>query len=52
MVITYRSEKSMTLVDRLSRLPNKRVKETIDPDIKVNFVQFSTEKLARLQALT
>ena len=35
----------MLLADGLSRLPNKKNKEVIDLDLKVNFVHFSTEKL-------
>lgn len=44
MVIKYRPSKEMLLTDGLSRLPNKKNKEVIDLNIKVNFVQFSTEK--------
>ena len=34
------------------RLPNKRVKDTIDLGIKINFVQFSAQKLAEIQQAT
>lgn len=34
----------MALSDELSRFPNKRNTETVDLDIKVDFVQFSKDK--------
>ena len=49
MVIKYRPGKEMLLTDGLSRLPNrKNNKEVIDFDVKVDFVQFSTEKLTQV----
>ena len=48
MVIKYRPGKEMLLVDGLSRLTNRKNKEVIDLDIKVDFVQFSTEKLTQI----
>lgn len=42
----------MLLADGLSRLPNERKKEVIDLDIKVDFVQFSTEKLTLIRQAT
>lgn len=44
MNITYHIGKEMILADGLSRFPNKR-KNAIDLDIKIDFVQYSTEKL-------
>ena len=52
MVIKYQRGKEMLLVDGLSRLPNKKNKEVIDLDLKVNFMQFSTEKLAQIRQET
>lgn len=49
MIIAYRPGKEMSLADVFSRLPNKRLKEAIDLDIKVYFVQFSAQKLAQIQ---
>ena len=51
MVIKYRPGKEMLLADGLSRFPNKKKtkqnKEVIDLDVKVDFVQFSAEKLTQ-----
>lgn len=52
MVIKYRPGKEMLLADGLSRLPNKKNKEVIDLNIKVDFVQFSTEKLTQIRQAT
>lgn len=38
----------MLLADGLSRLPNKKNKEVIDLNIKVDFVQFSSKKLTQI----
>ena len=52
MVIKYRPGSEMLLADGLSRLPRKKNKEVIDLDIKVDFVQFSTEKLTQIRQAT
>ena len=52
MVIKYRPGSEMLLADGLSRLPSKKNKEVIDLDIKVDFVQFSTEKLTQIRQAT
>ncbi len=52
MVIIYRPAKDITLADGLSRLLDKRVEEAIDLNIKVDFVQFSTEKLTQILQAT
>ena len=52
MTITYRPGKEMLLADGLSRLPYKKNKVEIDLDIKVDFVQFSTEKLTQIRQAT
>ena len=62
MVIKYRPGKEMLLADGLSRLPNnnkkqkknkkQKNKEVIDLDVKVDFVQFSTEKLTQIRQAT
>lgn len=49
ITIVYHSDKEMTLVDGFSRLPSKRVRESIDLDNKVDFLQFSAQKLAQIQ---
>ena len=49
MVIKFQPGKEMLQVDGLSRLPkNKKSKEVIDLDVKVDFVQFSIEKLTQI----
>ena len=50
MVIKYRPGKEMP--DGLSRLPNRKNKKVIDLDVKVDFVQFSTEKLTQIRQAT
>ena len=52
MVIKYQPGQEMLLADELSRLPNKKKQEVIDLDIKVDFVQFSTEKLTQIHQAT
>ena len=52
MVIKYRLDNEMLLADGLSRLPSKKDKEVIDLDIKVDLVQFSTEKLTQIRQAT
>ena len=52
MVIKYRPGKEMLLADGLSRLPNRKNKEVIDLDVKVDFVRFSTEKLNQTRQAT
>ena len=47
MVIKYWPGNEILLADGLSRLPSKKNKEVIDLDIKVDLVQFSTEKLTQ-----
>ena len=41
--IIYCPGKEMTLADRFSRLPNKKTKEEINLNVRVDFVQFSTD---------
>ena len=47
MTIVYRPSKEISLANNFSRLPNKKAKEAIDLDIKVDFIQF-VQKLAQL----
>ena len=42
----------MTLADGFSRLPNKKTKEEINLNVRVDFVQFSTEKLTQIHQAT
>ena len=41
--IIYRPGKEMTLADGFSRLPNKKTKEEINLNVRVDFVLFSTK---------
>ena len=50
--ITYKPGKEMTLPDSLSHLPKHTTDDTIDLNIKVCFVQFSSNKLAELRGST
>ena len=50
--IIYHPGKEMTLTDGFSRLPNKKTKEEINPNERVDFVQFSTEKLTQIHQAT
>ena len=50
--IIYRPGKEMTLADGFSRLPNKKTKEEINLNVRVDFVQFSTEKLTQIHQAT
>ena len=50
--IIYRPGKEMTLADRFSLLPNKKTKEEINLKVRVDFVQFSTEKLTQIHQAT
>ena len=50
--IIYRLGKEMTLADRFSRLSNKKTKEEINLNVRVDFVQFSTEKLTQIHQAT
>ena len=50
--ITYKPGKEMTLPDSLSRLPKHTTDATIDLNMKVCFVQFSSNKLAELRGST
>ena len=53
MVIKYRPSKEMLQADGLSILPNNnKNKDVIDLDVKVDFVQFSTEKLTQIRQAT
>ena len=52
MTIVYRTGKEMTLADGFSNLPNKKTREEINLDIKVDFVQFSMEKLTQIHQAT
>ena len=51
MTIKYRPGRDMLVADAMSRLPSNR-HEPIDLDIKVTFVQFSSDKLSQLQQET
>ena len=42
----------MTLADGFSRLPNRKTKEEINLNVRVDFVQFSTEKLTQIHQAT
>ena len=42
----------MTLADGFSRLPNRKTKEEIKLNVRVDFVQFSTEKLTQIHQAT
>ena len=50
--IRYRPGREMVLADCLSRQPNKSKCDTIDLDVKVCHIQFSSEKLSQLRAET
>ena len=50
MTIVYCLDKEMTLAGEFSRLPNKKTREEINLDIRVDFVQFSMEKLTKIHA--
>ena len=50
--IIYRPGKERTLVDGFSRLRNKKTKEEINLNVRVDFVQFSTEKLTQIHQAT
>jgi transposase InsO family protein len=52
VTIIYRPGKQMTLPDSLSRLPNQQNDHQIDLDVRVDFVQFSTNKLDELRRET
>lgn len=54
IVISFHPRKEMRLVDGLSRPPppKKREKEIIDFDIKIDFVQFSSETLTQIYQAT
>ena len=47
--IMYRPGKEMILADSLSRLPNKNNDYQIDLDLRVQFIQFSDDKLSNLK---
>ena len=50
--IIYLPCKVMTLADEFSRLPNKKTKEEINLNVRVDFVQFPTEKLTQIHQAT
>ncbi|GAB1602684.1 hypothetical protein Ahia01_000548300 [Argonauta hians] len=52
LTIVYRPGKDMTLADGFSRLPNKKAKEEINLNIRVDFVQFSAEKISQIKLAT
>lgn len=47
--LEYKPGKEMTLPDTLSRLPTTKRSETIDLDIRVDFVRFTPEKITQLR---
>ena len=47
--IVYRPGKEILLADRLSRLPNKNNCDPVNFDVRIKFVQFSTNKLKELR---
>ena len=50
--IIYCPGKEMSLADGFSWLPNKKTKEEINLNVRVDFVQFSTEKLTQIHQAT
>ena len=50
--IIYRPGKEITLADGFSQLPNKKTKEEINLNVRVDFAQFSTEKLTQIHQAT
>jgi hypothetical protein len=42
----------MTLADTLSRLPNKENRDTLELDVRVDLVRFSTERLSNIREAT
>ena len=52
MQIKYRPGSEITLVDRLSRLPNTKQNKGINLDIKIQMVQFSDDKVTTIKTET
>ena len=50
--IIYRPGKEIILADGFSRLPNKKIKEEININVRVDFVQFFIEKLTQIHQAT
>ena len=50
--IICRPGKEITLADGFSRLPNKKIKEEINLNVRVYFVQFSIETLTQIHQAT
>ncbi|KAK6175793.1 hypothetical protein SNE40_014183 [Patella caerulea] len=50
--IDYCPRKDMLLADALSRLPNLLNNDPIELDVRVNFIQFETDSVKRLQDTT
>ena len=52
MKVEYQPGKEIVLADSLSRLPSTHNKETIDLDVRVDFVRFSDERIQELRNKT
>ena len=52
MEVEYQPGKEIVLADTLSRLPSVHNKETIDLDVRVDFVRFSDERIQELRNKT
>ena len=50
--IINRPSKEMTLAEGFSRLPNKKTNQEINLNVRVDFVQFSSEKLTQIHQAT
>ena len=49
LTIVYHPRKEILLADGLSRLPNKNNCDPVNLDVRIEFVQFSTNKLKELR---
>ena len=52
MNIEYQPGKENTLADTLSRLPSTQNSETIDLDLRVDFIRFHSNRVTQLQEET